>query len=59
MILTNVQEVKIVNLCKKFRIELIKCLHTVGSGHPGGSLSATEIITTLYFHELNVNPKKS
>ena len=57
MILTNVQEVKIVNLCKKFRIELIKCLHTVGSGHPGGSLSATEIITTLYFHELNVNPK--
>jgi len=57
MILTNVQEVKLVNLCKKFRIELIKCLHTVGSGHPGGSLSATEIITTLYFHELNVNPK--
>lgn len=57
MILTNVQEVKLVNLCKKFRIELIKCLHAIGSGHPGGSLSATEIITTLYFHELNVKPK--
>jgi len=57
MILTNVQEVKLVNLCKKFRKELIDCLHAIGSGHPRGSLSATEIITTLYFHELNVNPK--
>ena len=57
MILSNAQEAKLIDLCKKFRIELIKCLHTVGSGHPGGSLSATEIITTLYFHELNVNPK--
>lgn len=57
MILTNVQEVQLVNLCKKFRIELIKCLHAIGSGHPGGSLSATEIITTLYFHELNVKSK--
>jgi len=57
MILSNVQEKKIIDLCKRFRKELIKCLHAVGSGHPGGSLSATEIITTLYFHELNVNPK--
>ena len=57
MILTNAQEVKLVNLCRKFRKELIECLHAVRSGHPGGSLSATEIITTLYFHELNINPK--
>lgn len=57
MILTSEQEGKLVNLCKKFRKELIECLHVIGSGHPGGSLSATEIITTLYFHELNVNPK--
>jgi len=57
MILTSEQEDKLVNLCKKFRKELIECLHAIGSGHPGGSLSATEIITTLYFHELNVNPK--
>lgn len=57
MVLTSEQEGKLVNLCKKFRKELIECLHAIGSGHPGGSLSATEIITTLYFHELNVNPK--
>ena len=57
MILSNAQEAKLIDLCKKFRKELIECLHAVGSGHPGGSLSATEIITTLYFCELNVNPK--
>jgi transketolase len=57
MILSNAQEKKIIDLCKKFRKELIEYLHVIGSGHPGGSLSATEIITTLYFHELNVNPK--
>jgi transketolase len=57
MILNSEKEGKLVNLCKKFRKELIECLHAIGSGHPGGSLSATEIITTLYFHELNVNPK--
>ena len=26
------------------------------SGHPGGSLSATDILTTLYFHEMNIDP---
>jgi len=57
MILSNVQEKKLIDLCKRFRKELIEYLHAVGSGHPGGSLSATEIITTLYFHELNVNKK--
>jgi len=57
MILSNAQEKKIIDLCKGFRKELIESLHAIGSGHPGGSLSATEVITTLYFHELNVNPK--
>ena len=57
MILSNAQEKKLIDLCRKFRKELIECLHAIGSGHPGGSLSATEVITTLYFHEINVNPK--
>jgi len=57
MILSKVEEEKLIVLCKRFRKELIEYLHAIGSGHPGGSLSATEIITTLYFHELNVNPK--
>lgn len=28
-----------------------------GSGHPGGSLSIADVVTTLFFHELNIDPK--
>ena len=31
--------------------------HAAKSGHPGGSLSATDILTYLYFEEMNVNPE--
>lgn len=31
--------------------------HNVQSGHPGGSLSCTDILTALYFHVLRVDPK--
>ena len=44
-------------LCKKFRQDLIKLLHGIQTGHPGGSLSSAEILTTLYFEKLNVDPK--
>ena len=43
-------------LCKTFRVELIKLLHKIQTGHPGGSLSATEIMTTLYFEKMNIDP---
>ena len=39
------------------RQEIIKSLHSAGAGHPGGSLSAAELFTYLYFEELNVDPK--
>ena len=35
---------------------IISSTHAAGAGHPGGSLSATEIFTYLYFEELNVDP---
>lgn len=41
------------NMCKKFRLDLIKLIHSIQTGHPGGSLSAVEIITTLYFDKMN------
>ena len=44
-------------LCTKFRQDLIKLLHGIQTGHPGGSLSSVEIMTTLYFEKLNVDPK--
>lgn len=39
------------------REDIVTMLTASASGHPGGSLSAVEILTTLYFHEMNVNPK--
>ena len=35
---------------------IVYSTHAAGAGHPGGSLSATEIFTYLYFEELNVDP---
>lgn len=44
-------------LCGTFRVELIKMLHRVQTGHPGGSLSAVEIVTALYFEKMKVDPE--
>ena len=42
------------------RINIIKMLHEAGSGHPGGSLSAADIVSTLYFGGvMNVNAQDS
>ena len=38
------------------RIGIIKAVYSAGSGHPGGSLSAAEILTMLYFNEMNIDP---
>lgn len=39
------------------RRKILEMLFKSGSGHPGGSLSATDIVTTLYFNEMKINPK--
>ena len=36
---------------------IINGVHSAKAGHPGGSLSATEIFTYLYFEEMNIDPK--
>lgn len=41
----------------KIRRHVIEAVSAAKSGHPGGSLSVTDIITTLYFDEMNVDPK--
>jgi transketolase len=44
------------DLTKKIRRDIITMIGTAGSGHPGGSLSAVEILTALYFKVLRHNP---
>ena len=41
----------------KLRRGILRATHAAASGHPGGSLSATEVFTLLYFEELHVDPK--
>ena len=41
----------------KLRRGILRSTHAAASGHPGGSLSATELCTLLYFEELQVDPK--
>ena len=39
------------------RYDTLKAIYTVGSGHPGGCLSAVDIFTVLYFHTMNLDPE--
>ena len=41
----------------KVRMGVIESTHSAKAGHPGGSLSAAEVYTYLYFKELNIAPK--
>ncbi len=43
-------------IAAKIRVDIIKEVSSAGSGHPGGSLSAADIVTALYFHEMNIDP---
>jgi transketolase len=40
---------------QEVRIEIIKMIYKAQSGHPGGSLSAADIVTVLYFNILNID----
>ena len=41
----------------KIRMGVIEAVYAAKSGHPGGSLSSADILTYLYFKELNIDPK--
>ena len=41
---------------RKIRVGIIDAVYSASSGHPGGSLSAADILTYLYFEEMNIDP---
>ena len=41
----------------EIRKGIVTAVHSAKSGHPGGSLSAADIFTYLYFEEMKVDPK--
>ena len=46
------------NIAKQIRLDIIEEVYSAKSGHPGGALSAADILAVLYFHEMNINEKK-
>jgi transketolase len=58
MAYTDTQIKELENKAKQIRRLIIQMLAKAGSGHPGGSLSATDLITALYFAILRHDPKK-
>jgi transketolase len=56
MSLTAERKAHLDALCGKFRRDVIDALYGAQTGHPGGSLSVCEILTTLYFEKARVDP---
>ena len=57
MSISETRKKELEKLCHSMRVELIELLHSKQTGHPGGSLSCCEILTTLYFHTMKVDPQ--
>mgnify|MGYP001567627538 FL=1 len=58
MAVTEEQLRSLKDRARRMRIDILKTLHGCGSGHTGGSLSATDIMTALYFYKMKYDPKK-
>lgn len=48
---------ELIQISNQIRRDIVEMLTESGSGHPGGSLSCADIMTTLFFNELNINPE--
>lgn len=53
----NKKKLELQKIACKIRMGVIEGTHNAKSGHPGGSLSIAEILSYLYFEEMNVDPK--
>ena len=47
---------QLAKIAAQVRIDILDEVHAAKSGHPGGSLSITDVMTYLYFAEMNVDP---
>ena len=52
----NIQELN--DIAKQVRKDIIDEVYFAQSGHPGGALSVADILTVLYFNQMNINPEK-
>ena len=54
----NIEIIKLETKAREARRKVISMIYKAQSGHPGGSLSAADIMTVLYFKVLNIDPQK-
>ena len=45
------------SVCKQVRRDIITMIANAGSGHPGGSLSMVELMTSVFYNHMRINPK--
>ena len=50
-------KLKLMKTANEVRKDIVTAVHSAKAGHPGGSLSAADIFTYLYFEELNIDPQ--
>ena len=55
--MTKDEKKELMKLACKVRMGVVEGTHAAKSGHPGGSLSAADVYTYLYFKEMNIDPK--
>lgn len=54
--MTDSHAVNLRETASQLRRDIIESIYTAGSGHSGGSLSAVEILVSLYFDKMNIDP---
>lgn len=50
---------KLNDIAKQVRRDIVDEIYSAQSGHPGGALSCADILTVLYFNQMNINPNDS
>lgn len=55
MKVNNISELR--KIAVQVRLGIVEAIYNASSGHPGGSLSIADILTVLYFNEMNINPE--
>lgn len=51
------EKLELQKIANEVRKDIVTAVHAAKAGHPGGSLSAAEVFTYLYFEEMNIDPK--
>ena len=51
------EKLELQKIANEVRKDIVTAVHAAKAGHPGGSLSAADLFTYLYFQEMNIDPK--